>query len=402
MEAAPPYLERRILGLTLFFLVFGLIIVFSATAVLGVQSRSSEFYYVTRQAICAATGLAVMWILSRIPYQTWERVALWGLGLQLVLTAAVFVPPLANPVQGVSRWIRIGPITFQPSELAKITLAIFMARVVAQWKTGKIPVGKAFTQGIPCLLILALIYRQPDLGSTVLLITMAVGMIFVAGARPAYMVGSLGTGALLFGLALLRSDYRKRRLLAFLNPWADPQGSGFQSIQSYLSFHSGKIIGVGIGNGNSKLFHLPEVHTDFIYALIGEELGFVGAVTLLLLFAYFGFLLFKVVRHAPDAFGQSLAFAMAFSLLAQIAVNLGGVTGLLPVKGLPLPFISWGRSALLVNLAMVGLLLNVVRQASARGPAGGRTPIQSPVDKVESRPSSASKRGFYQLGKQSV
>lgn len=397
MDAAPPYLERRILGLTLFFLLFGLTMVFSATAVLGVQSRDSEFYYLTRQAGCAAIGLALMWGLSHVRYQTWERLAWPALGLQLLITAAVFLPPLANPVQGVSRWIRLGPFTFQPSELAKVTLAIFIARLVGRVKAGGLPVGKAFLQGAPCLLVLALIYRQPDLGSTVLLLSMAVALIFIAGARPAYMVGSLGAGALLFGLALLRSDYRKRRLLAFLNPWADPQGSGFQSIQSYLSFHSGKVFGVGIGNGNSKLFHLPEVHTDFIYSLVGEELGFVGAVVLLVLFAYFGYLLFKVVRHAPNPFGQFLAFALAFSLLAQVAVNLGGVTGLLPVKGLPLPFISWGRSALLVNLAMVGILLNIVRQSGSPDKRPGRPPGQSVIDGVQSRATG----GFPHFRKQS-
>ena len=151
--------------------------------------------------------------------------------------------------------------------------------------------------------------------------------------------------------------------MAFLNPWADPQGDGFQTIQSFLSIHSGRIFGAGIGNGNSKLFFLPEVHTDFIFALIGEELGFLGSFLCLALFLYFGYLIFKVAFRAPDTFGRLLAFGLSLSLLLQVAVNLGAVTGLIPVKGLPLPFISWGRSALIVNLLMVGILLNIARQS---------------------------------------
>src|SRR5262249_53346425 len=152
----------------------------------------------------------------------------------------------------------------------------------------------------------------------------------------------------------LHSDYRRRRLIAFLNPWADPQGSGFQAIQSFLSIHSGKLFGMGIGNGNSKLFYLPEVHTDFIFSLIGEELGFLGATLLLALFLYFTYLLFKASSRAPDAFGRYLAFGLSLCLGLQVIINLGGVTGLIPIKGFPLPFLSWGRSALVVNLLMVG------------------------------------------------
>jgi cell division protein FtsW len=204
-------------------------------------------------------------------------------------------------------------------------------------------------------------------------------MLFIAGARPVYLVGTVGLGAMMFFIATLNSDYRRRRLAAFLNPWADPQGNGFQSIQSFISFHSGHFSGLGLGNGNSKLFYLPEVHTDFIFAMIGEELGFIGAAIVIISYAYLGYLLFKIVRFAPDAFGRYLAFGLALSLMLQIVVNLGGVTGLIPVKGLPLPFISWGRSAILVNLMMIGILLNIAKQSSIIRPIRKKATKPPPI-----------------------
>jgi cell division protein FtsW len=216
---------------------------------------------------------------------------------------------------------------------------------------------------LPIFLLLGLVFKQPDLGSTTVLILMGFGLLFIAGMQWTYLVGMIGVGGLLFLVSTWTSAYRQRRILAYLNPWADPQGSGFQSIQSFVAIYSGKIFGTGIGNGNSKLFYLPEVHTDFIFSLISEELGFLGAVCILFLFAYLGYLLFRIARYAPDTFGRLLAFGLALGLSIQTTVNLMGVTGLIPVKGLPLPFISWGRSALIVNLAMIGILLSIARQS---------------------------------------
>ncbi len=356
-------LERRIIFVVGSLLIFGQIMLFSASGVLGVEKFGSEFYYFSRQFYAALLGCLLMLGLSRIPYQKWSKVAFPLLFCQLAITAACYLPPLSHPVAGVKRWIQAGPITIQPSELAKIVLAIYVAHLIAFKNSIQFPWQRKVMYAIPVVILLALIFKQPDLGSTILLSCMIFGMFFIAGAKPVYVLGFVAMGALGFALSLIRSDYRQRRLMAFLNPWEDPQGTGFQTIQSFLSFYSGKIFGVGIGNGNSKLFYLPEVHTDFIFALVGEELGFIGSVVVLIIFAYFGFLLFKAVRFAPDAFGRYLAFGLSFSLMMQVMVNLGGVVGMIPVKGLPLPFISWGRSALLVNLCMVGILLNIAHQA---------------------------------------
>jgi cell division protein FtsW len=356
--------QRRIVGLVIFFLLFGQIALFSATAVMGIQKHASEFYYVLRQAGCAMLGLLIMIGISRVPYHFWRKASYWLLGIQIFLVAATHVGPFRHFAYGATRWLKIGPLLFQPSELAKITITIFFASLLARHKENPLTLKKWITNGLPILTALLLIFKQPDLGTTTLLVIVIIGMLFISGIRLSYLISFLGVGSLGFVFAIVHYAWRRKRLFAYLNPWADPQGTGFQTIQSFLSFHSGQLFGTGLGNGNSKLFFLPEVHTDFIFALIGEEMGFVGAITLLVLFTYFCYLLFKVALSAKDAFGCYLGFGLALSVALQIVVNLGGVTGLLPVKGLPLPFISWGRSALIVNLILMGILLNIIQSSS--------------------------------------
>lgn len=359
--AIPP--QRRVVWLVLLFLLVGQVMLFSATGVMGLQKFGSELHYVSRQLSCAIAGVVLMIALSRFPYQNWRKLAWPLLLLQIVLVGATLLSPLGHFAQGATRWLRFGGFAFQPSELAKITVAIFAAHILSVRMEKTLTSRQLAFCALPILLLLCLVFRQPDMGTTALLSVTLVGLIFLAGLKLRYFVGALVVGGIGLGYAILTSEYRRRRLFAFLNPWEDPQGSGFQSIQSFLSLYSGKLFGVGLGNGNSKLFFLPEVHTDFIFALVGEELGFLGAASLLVLFSYFLYLLFQATRHAPDNFGFFLGVGLSLSLALQIAVNLGGVTGLLPVKGLPLPFVSWGRSALLVNLAVVGILLNIIRQS---------------------------------------
>ncbi len=355
--------QQKIVTLVIAFLLIGFIMLFSATGIMGIQQHGSEFYYVVRQAICAGVGLLGMFGLSRVRYQWWGKISLPLLLVQLVMIAITTFTHLGHNSGGSTRWLKLGPLQFQPTELAKITVTIYVAFLLSKLETLRAPTKFWLIHGSLIALVLFSIFRQPDFGTTMILCCIIGGLFFVAGAKTTYLLGVLGTGILGGLFAMLHSDYRRRRVLAFLNPWADPQGNGFQTIQSFLSFHSGKIFGVGIGNGNSKLFFLPEVHTDFIFALIGEELGFVGAILVLGLFLYLGYLLFKGSLRAPDNFGRYLGFGLSLSLLLQVSINLGGVTGILPVKGLPLPFISWGRSALFVNLLMMGILLNIIRQS---------------------------------------
>jgi len=361
-------LQKHILACVVLFLLLGQAMLFSATGVPALQRYGSEFYFVSRQAASAGLGFVLMLLLSRVKYQFWYKLAYVLFAVEVGLVAATFVPGIGHHAMGATRWIRMGGFILQPSELAKIALPLLVARLLADHKAQPFSLPKTILSSSSILILLGLIFKQPDLGTTTLLVLTIFGMFFIAGLSLMYLFTGFLFGAAGFAVALLRYEYRRKRVFAFLNPWADPQGSGFQSIQSFLSFYSGGIFGAGIGNGNSKLFYLPEVHTDFIFALIGEELGFIGAVVLVVIFTYFVYLLFRASFRAADSFSCYFAFGLAFLLAAQITVNMGGVTGLLPVKGLPLPFISWGRSALLVNLAMVGILLNIVRQSGKISP----------------------------------
>ena len=250
-----------------------------------------------------------------------------------------------------------------------MTIPIYVASILTSNREEAWNWKKWVAYFLPVLVICFLIFRQPDLGTTFIVISISFLMLFVAGLRVSIVISLLIAGAGFIAYALTYSEYRARRLFAFMNPWADPHGSGFQVIQSFLSFHSGKIFGSGLGNGNSKLFYLPEVHTDFIFALIGEELGFVGAGAVVLVFGYLFYLLFRLCARLEDSFGSLLCFGLTLSLVLQVLINLGGVTGLLPVKGLPLPFLSWGRSALIINLFSMGILLNIIKQSEIISPA---------------------------------
>ncbi|MBY0372121.1 putative lipid II flippase FtsW, partial [bacterium] len=333
----------------------------------GLERFGSEYYFFTRHTIAAAVGLVLLLIVSRIRYQFWAKLSVPLFAAQILLVAMTLFSSIGHTAQGASRWIRTPLLSFQPSELAKISVTLYFATLLTRnqnltWK-------QWLAQLAPLGVLLGLLLLQPDMGTTILLCAVVFGMLFIGGLRPVYLYTLFGATATALAVTLMQSEYRRRRVFAFLNPWDDSQGAGFQTIQSFVSFHWGKLFGVGLGNGNSKLFFLPEVHTDFIFALIGEELGFVGAFALLVLFASFGYLLFKGALNASDSLGRLMGFGIALALVLQIAVNLGGVTGLLPLKGLPLPFISWGRSALLVNLFAMGILLNIIRQSQAKPPA---------------------------------
>ncbi len=366
MRAPSPPLFKKVFSLVIVFLLVGEVMLFSATGVLGLERYGSEWHYFIRHSAAVLFGVALMLVVSRIRYQFWAKLYRPILFIQIALIGATLFSVFGHTAQGASRWIRTPFLAFQPSELAKISVSLYLARLLTRpkdlspsgWVMNLAPIG----------VLLCLILMQPDMGTTILLSAMMLGMLFISGIRPAYFYSLIGGAVSVLAFTLMQSEYRRKRVFAFLNPWEDPQGSGFQTIQSFVSFHWGQLMGVGLGNGNSKLFFLPEVHTDFIFALIGEELGFLGAMALLVLFAGFGYLLFKGALGAPDMLGRLLGFGIALSLVCQIAVNLGGVTGLLPLKGLPLPFISWGRSALLVNLFAMGILLNIIRQSGILAP----------------------------------
>ncbi|HKB26891.1 MAG TPA: putative lipid II flippase FtsW, partial [Methylomirabilota bacterium] len=280
------------------------------------------------------------------------------------LLVLVLVPPIGQAINGTRRWIRLGPVSFQPAELAKLALVVYLAAFLAKKREGL----RDFRQGLlPPLAVAgalaALVLAQPDLGNCLTLLALTFGLLYLAGVRPVHLGLVLAPAVPLLALAIWVAPYRLRRITAFVDPWADPRGSGFQIIQSWLAFGNGGILGEGIGGSKQKLFYLPESHTDFIFAIIGEELGFVGAAAIVGLFVVLVWRGLRIGLRAPDPFGAYLALGITVLIATQTLVNLGVVTGLLPTKGLPLPFISFGGSALLVTMLSTGVLLNISQHA---------------------------------------
>jgi cell division protein FtsW len=293
-------------------------------------------------------------------YEKWRKIAVPLLFGCMVLLVLVFVPGIGGAAKGASRWIRFPGFNFQPSELAKIALIFYMAYSIDK-KQEKV---RFFSTGfLPYMVLLAillgLLLKQRDMGAALTLVTVAFLMLFVAGTRPRYILG-MGVLAIPFVCYLVMTEsYRLRRIKAFLDPWKDPTDSGFQIIQSWLAFGNGGVIGQGLGEGKQKLFYLPEAHTDFILSVVGEELGLIGVLVITAMF----FLLvqrgMRVALYAQDDFGRYLAFGIVVLLGIEAFVNVGVVTGLLPTKGLALPFISYGGSSLIVSLFAIGVLLNI-------------------------------------------
>jgi cell division protein FtsW len=272
----------------------------------------------------------------------------------------VLIPGIGGSGGGASRWLRLPGFSLQPSEMAKIALVIYMAYSLDK-KQEKV---KFFSTGfLPYMVVLALLLllllKQPDLGSAVTLGMVAIVMLFAAGTRPTYIISMLLLALPFLYFLVMNVDYRRRRILAFLNPWEDPSSSGFQIIQSWIAFGAGGVLGQGLGEGKQKLFYLPEAHTDFILSVVGEELGLAGVLVIGSMFFLLVWRSIRVALGAEDTFGRFLAFGIAVLLGIEAFVNMAVVTGLLPTKGLALPFISYGGSSLIISLFAVGIVLNI-------------------------------------------
>ena len=344
----------------------GIVMVYSASAILATDRFRDPYFFLKKQCFWAVLGLAVLWSVMAVDYRRWRPYVLPVLLLAFALLVLVLVPPFGQAINGTRRWLRWGPVSFQPTELAKLVLVLYLA----DFLTRRQAVIASFVRGVlPPLLVTGgvagLVLLQPDLGSSVALVAVVLCMIFLAGARPQHMAAIGAAAVPVIVLAVAGASYRLRRILTFLDPWADPRGAGFQIIQSYLALGGGGMLGRGLGESKQKPFYLPEPHTDFIFAIMGEELGFVGAVVTV---GLFGLLLWRGVRiglRVVDPFGALVAFGVTAMLSTQALVNLGVVVGLLPTKGLPLPFVSFGGSSLLIAMAAIGLLLNISQHAEA-------------------------------------
>jgi cell division protein FtsW len=328
---------------------------------MAAERYGDGFYFLKRQGAYAVAGLLLMLAIMRLDYHMLRWLAVPGLLLSGVLLGLVLVPGIGTHVGGAARWIRLGGFSLQPSELAKIALVLFLAHSLAR-KEGRL--RRTFKLGVlPYVIVLAfpllLLLGQPDLGSALIMGAVAMIMLLVAGSRFSHLL-SLAVLALPFLYYLiLRVDYRRRRILAFLDPWKHPTDEGFQVIQSLIAFGNGGWCGVGLGESQQKLFFLPEAHTDFIFSVVGEEAGFIGVLTLAVLFLVLVWRGLRIAWLAPDEFGRFLAFGLTVLLGLEAFINMAVVMSLLPTKGLALPFLSYGGTSLVASLAAVGMLLNI-------------------------------------------
>ena len=343
----------------------GVVMVYSASAIVSADRFRDAHVFLRKQLVWALLGFGCLWGAMAVDYRRWRRAVLPLLAVSLALLVLVLIPPFGQEVNGTRRWFRWGPLSLQPAELAKFALVLYLAAFLEKRREEV----QNFWRGLLPPLLLAgtmagLVVVQPDLGNSLTVVALAFGLLFLAGARPRAMALVAASAGPLIAAAILMAPYRLRRFMAFLDPWADPQGSGFQIIQSYLSLGSGGLWGQGLGESRQKLFYLPEAHTDFIFAIIGEEMGFLGAVVVVALFACLIWRGLRVGLRAPDPFGAYLAVGLTTLVAAQTVVNLGVVTGLLPTKGLPLPFISFGGSALLTAMLSMGVVLNISQHTS--------------------------------------
>jgi cell division protein FtsW len=351
-------LEGRLLVLvTLGLTAFGLVMVYSATSAAAAVGGKDPSYYLKRQGIYAAFGLVLLVLASRRDYRKLRAAA----PTLLVITMALLLGVLAvgQSINGARRWISFGPAAFQPSELAKIALAVWVSAYLARKRPPRTLKELMRPIGTVAALACGLILVEPDLGTAIAIVCMLASILVVSGA-PGRMLATATSIAVGAGLFLIWLEpYRRARVFAFLNPWGDSQGAGFQVVQAMIGLGSGGIFGVGLGQGVQKIFYLPEAHTDMIFAIVGEELGLVGSLCVMAAYATFAYAGFKIALACRDPFGKRLATGLTVLVSAQAAINLAAVMSLAPLTGIPLPFVSYGGSSLVVLLGSVGVLLNI-------------------------------------------
>jgi cell division protein FtsW len=355
--------DKWLFAATVGLALFGVVMVYSASAIMAERQNGSQFYYVIKQGMWTMIGFGVMWVAMQFNYQQLkQRRVIYGLLIVTVLLLmAVFGFSKTN---GAHRWIKLYGFSVQPSELSKLVLAIFLAYFLEKrageegdfWYTF-VPCG--FVTGVLALLVVA----EPDLGTALMLAVIFAVTIFTAGARIKHL--ALAAAPALVGVTamLIFVPWRLGRLITFLDPWADPQNKGFQVVQSLIAVGSGGAHGLGFAQGKQKMLFLPFAHSDFIFAVISEELGLIGALAVVVVFALFLWRGIRTAMHAPDRFGMLLSIGIVTSIVAQALFNISVVLSLVPTKGIPLPFISYGGSSLVPTLAAVGILLNVSQHA---------------------------------------
>jgi cell division protein FtsW len=368
----PGALEARLLTLvTLALVAFGLVMVYSATSAPAALRNGNPNTYLERQAMYAVLGLVLMVLAARFDFRRLRALAPGLVIASVGLLLAVLV--LGQSVNGARRWIAFGPAVFQPSEVAKLGLAVWAAGHLARRKPPRTLKELWRPVGLLTAVFSVLLLAEPDLGTAIALVLMLSGMLVVAGTPVRVLGGGLSIATALGLLAIWFEPYRRARIFSFINPWHDAHGAGFQTVQAMLGLASGGLFGVGLGRSVGKLGFLPEAHTDMIFAVIGEELGLVGAAAVIGAYAVFAYAGLRIALRCRDPFGKRLAAGLTVLVCGQAAINLAAVMGLAPLTGIPLPFVSYGGSSLVVALASVGILLNIAGNGAARAQVSDRS-----------------------------
>jgi cell division protein FtsW len=338
----------------------GIVMVYSASSALALERYGSDYYFLKRQAVFSLMGILVLVAFSYIPFRLYRPLTYPILGAAMVMLAVVAFTGLGVTVGGASRWLQLGPIRFQPSELARLALVIYMAYSMSKKdeQLRDFYVG-FFPHFIVAGLFFVLLMAQPDFGSAVVFGALTWIMLFVGGCRLTHLISVILFVAPMAFLFLTQAEYRMRRLMSFLDPWKYTSDEGYQIVHSLMAFGSGGITGAGVGKGYQKLFYLPEPHTDFIFSVVGEELGLIGVMVVILLYGIMLMRGVQIARNAKDPFGSFLAMGITVTLGLQVCINMGVALGLLPTKGLTLPFLSYGGTSLLINMAAIGIMMNV-------------------------------------------
>ena len=360
-------IDYILLMVVLALVSFGIVMVYSTTAILAGDRFGDPYFFLKRQCLYAGLGFLLMIVMMFFPHEKLKRFAYPILGVSILALIAVLIPGIGHRAGGAARWLKIQSFSLQPSEFAKLGLIIFLSYFLTK-KEERI---RSFSFGfLPTLVlsggVIALVLKEPDFGAAIFLTAMVFLLLFVSGARMIYIATSFLIALPIGYYFLTNVAYRYRRLMSFIRPWDDPGGTSFQIIQSFLSFGSGGLFGVGLGEGRQKLFFLPAPHTDFIFSVIGEELGLVGAMVMVLLFFMLTLRGIIIANSMEDRFGTYLALGVTLMISLQAVINMGVVLGLLPTKGLTLPFISYGGTSLITNLIGVGILLRLSTQVERR------------------------------------
>jgi len=356
--------ERMLVGFTVALVLTGVVMVYSASSIIADKRFHDSFFFLKRHVIYASLGISIMMLVARVDYIKIKKIA-WPFAIMILfLLVLLLIPGVGTEVGGATRWLRVGPLSFQPSELAKLAIILFLANSLSRKKDVMKDFKKGFLPYIAVLVIFIVpMIMQPDFGTAMTLTGIIMIMLFVAGSRFSYLALFSMFVAMASYLLISGAEYRTRRILSFLDPWSDPHNTGFQIIQSFLAFGSGGMMGRGLGEGRQKLFYLPEPHTDFILPVVGEELGFIGVTVIILIFASLIIVGIRASLKARESFGTYLATGITSMIGLQAIINMGVVMGLLPTKGLTLPFVSYGGTSLVVNMIAVGILASI----TARG-----------------------------------